>query len=604
MRDATVVWVAREAIAAPVFGLVFAAVAIGGLRGGAQRDVATASLRRVAADRARERAAVGERRRIDALVHDSVLSALLAAAGSSDRWVVRNAAARSVADLEDLSKAVPGGLLSVDEVVARMRQTCSDLDETIPVHAVVPDRSAVVDSRVVAALLEVLGEAVRNSLRHAGTDGRRVHRRIDIAIEAPRARVTITDDGVGFDPARVAMNRLGVSVSILNRVEQLPDAHVTLDSAPGLGTTITVDSPLAIADDNLMAEGARHGSAETLPTTASDVLGLRSTGAVALGVAFLVSEALRPLASVHQAQVHLGSAMAVLCLFAALALLLLPRSDPLPAGAAAGCGLVLLLAAAATVVPLAQPGAYSVTTMWPWAVSTVALAFMAVRGRLGIAWLAAIAIAAAYMAWQLQPGIDIARPISTELLWQFFLLMVCSLFAVTLRRQVRRINATRALAVQLAAERADADARRAERDEQLAYLATTARPLLEAMSGNGSIDHLAERARLIEARLRDRIRARALAAEDVLDAAERARARGVEVTLLDDGGLDPELAAKVRARVTARLEQMVEGRITVRILPPGRKSVCTIVEDSPRGVERIEVPAGAVDWDAGKERVW
>ncbi|GGC56340.1 hypothetical protein IEU95_08165 [Hoyosella rhizosphaerae] len=77
----------------------------------------------------------------------------------------------------------------------------------------------------------------------------------------------------------------------------------------------------------------------------------------------------------------------------------------------------------------------------------------------------------------------------------------------------------------------------------------------------------------------------------------------VVVTLLDDGGLehrDPDLVSVVHATVIVRLEQIIAGRITVRILPSGRESVCTIVEDSPRGAERIDVPVGG---DAGTIRV-
>ncbi len=594
-RDATLVWVARESIAAPVFGLVFAAVAMGALRGGAKRDLATASLRRAAAERARDTASVGERRRIDALIHDSVLSALLAGFAGRDRGVARGAARRALDDLDELSVAVLDGSLAVDEVVARLRHACGDLDESIPVHAVVDDRALVVDARIAAALLEVLGEAVRNSLRHAGPDGRPVRRRVAIGIGATGARLEIHDDGVGFDPARIAVNRLGVSVSILQRVAQLPGARVLIDSAPGAGARIVVESPLSVAGQDHVEVEPGGGSAETRPTTASDILGLRSLGAWVLGVSFLLSEASLPLASVHHAEFHSGSVVAALCLAVALALLLLPSSDPIPVQPSVACGAMLLLAAFAAVGTQNAAGAYSVTSMWPWTFSTVVLAFVAVRGRVGLAWIASVALGVFYWYWQAQPQIDLVRSIITELLWHFLLLMVCSLFAVTLRRQVGRINTTRALTVQLAAEQADAAARGIERDEQLAYLATTARPLLEALGGNGSVDHLAEQARLVEARLRDRIRARALASEEVLDAAERARARGVEVTLLDDGGLDardPDLVRSVRATVVSRLEQIRAGRITVRILPPGRPSVCTIVEDSPRGVERIEVPVG------------
>ena len=71
----------------------------------------------------------------------------------------------------------------------------------------------------------------------------------------------------------------------------------------------------------------------------------------------------------------------------------------------------------------------------------------------------------------------------------------------------------------------------------------------------------------MEAQLRDEIRARALLNESVIKAARDARLRGVEVQLLDDGGLD-DLSENARQsyldEVCKRLDQVKAGKVVIR----------------------------------------
>lgn len=74
-------------------------------------------------------------------------------------------------------------------------------------------------------------------------------------------------------------------------------------------------------------------------------------------------------------------------------------------------------------------------------------------------------------------------------------------------------------------------------------------------------------ARLLEAQLRDDIRGRSLNTDAVKDAIRSARARGVEVQLLDDGGLD-EVSAERRAKIDQAilevLHKVQRGRVVIR----------------------------------------
>jgi hypothetical protein len=74
-------------------------------------------------------------------------------------------------------------------------------------------------------------------------------------------------------------------------------------------------------------------------------------------------------------------------------------------------------------------------------------------------------------------------------------------------------------------------------------------------------------ARLLEATLRDEIRGRGLMSQSIRDAARNARLRGVEVIILDEGGLDHiavEERDQILQKVAVAIGEVTEGRITLR----------------------------------------
>lgn len=106
---------------------------------------------------------------------------------------------------------------------------------------------------VQAAFLRVAQGALSNTVRHAGA------RRADVTVavlrnatsgNAPHAQLTITDDGVGFDPAALQGSHASDSAAgfglraIEERATQLGGSYA-LAAAPGRGVTITVTVPLS-----------------------------------------------------------------------------------------------------------------------------------------------------------------------------------------------------------------------------------------------------------------------------------------------------------------------------------------------------------------------
>ena len=125
----------------------------------------------------------------------------------------------------------------------------------------------------------------------------------------------------------------------------------------------------------------------------------------------------------------------------------------------------------------------------------------------------------------------------------------------------------RALAIDTAT--AASSAARTERTERLNQTLKEVLPLLEIISDSKGNLTKAERlkAQLTEAELRDQIRGRNLLSIDVVSETRNARMRGIEVQLLDDGGLD-DLSQEDRRpylwEVASRLKGVKAGKVVIR----------------------------------------
>jgi len=86
-------------------------------------------------------------------------------------------------------------------------------------------------------LFRVVQEALSNVRKHSGAA------RVSVAIRSTRTFVdlAVTDDGHGFDPRRLAHDRLGLA-GISERVRLLGGA-VEIETSPGAGTTVRATLP-------------------------------------------------------------------------------------------------------------------------------------------------------------------------------------------------------------------------------------------------------------------------------------------------------------------------------------------------------------------------
>jgi signal transduction histidine kinase len=87
-------------------------------------------------------------------------------------------------------------------------------------------------------LLRIAQEAIHNSLRHA----RARHLGVSLRQEDGRLRLTVTDDGVGFDPAAAAVRSTHLGLTSMEERAQRVGATLEIRSTPGIGTTVLLEA--------------------------------------------------------------------------------------------------------------------------------------------------------------------------------------------------------------------------------------------------------------------------------------------------------------------------------------------------------------------------
>lgn len=229
------------------FAIVFCSLFVGGavmaLRTGRLLDETAEDTHTTAAAAAAQAARLEERERFDGLIHDSVMATLRAGAGSTPHETVQELAALTIAELDDVRAegARAERAWGVDECLELLRTTAHAVDSEVQVDVrnEAGSSSARIPAEVVRALAAAQGEALRNSVRHAGPQA---WRSIRVLAQPEMIGVEVRDDGVGFDPAEVSPRCLGIPVSIRRRMMRV-GGWAQVESMPGAGTAVRVGWP-------------------------------------------------------------------------------------------------------------------------------------------------------------------------------------------------------------------------------------------------------------------------------------------------------------------------------------------------------------------------
>ncbi|MEW2016244.1 hypothetical protein [Rhodococcus sp. NPDC076796] len=322
-----------------------------------------------------------------------------------------------------------------------------------------------------------------------------------------------------------------------------------------------------------------------------DLLSMKSTAAYAVAVFYVLACAVCATATLDGVSAVWPPYAAVLVFAGAVVVLLGAPGDPLGTRATALLTVSGPVAASAVFAVLPVPLTGSLQT-WPLGMSVVIYTFMCVRGRTLAAWLGLALTMSVAIGWAAMTGQGFLYGLSFSAI-NIAPLLMSTFFAFTIRPLAAAIFALRTQSTVRIASRAAAAAVLEERDARLASLDALARPLLQRIAdGPDPTDEEVLACRLLEAELRDTLRARGLVRPDLARAARSARARGVEVMMLDDrspNALDDVVRERIVTAASSALDAAEAGAVTVRLLPPGRPVAATILlDDLGEGAHRVE----------------
>ena len=556
---------------------------------------------------AERRAVVLARRSANAFVHDDILSALIpAATGRVDGERAARAAVEAIAALSDAGAAAwTAPPATAREMSAALERMAASFPVRIDVHTRI-DGETDLPPAVARALLLAARQAVANSVRHADPTGRGVRRSIALDCRDGALSIRVEDDGVGF-AASARSDCLGITDSIERRGADA-GVRVEIRSAPGEGAAVVLRwEP---AEPTGAAEPVGEGE-ELAERTGCGAGGATGAGGPRGPVDATASEAVfLPVMETPSARTivliivafHLGSVLlhwseyriawvspACFLLLAACTWLLVRRwSGAMPMSAAWAVAVAVGAANGAqlaVIVSRPSPG----WDHWTAGAGTFLACGLVLRGRGRQAWAAMALMVAGTTAWTLATGGSLLV-VGAYNGGHALTLALWSLTAMWSDRAYRAIGFQQRRLQSLRAQRRAEEETERVLMEARASVARRALPVLREIASGVIDEGIRTRARLLEAELRDEIRAACFTGTAVVGAARRARARGVDVVLLDDAGSTaegmteaPPTEGSERSRlvkVVARfLEGVDRGRVVVRVPPRSRGLLVVATRD-------------------------
>ncbi|MGV8913414.1 MAG: sensor histidine kinase [Rhodoglobus sp.] len=211
----------------------------------------------------RQHATEVERVQVDSIVHDSVLTTLISAARAYNPEAERLSAVmagNAIGHLKEAAATSPDDISTVQATELAQRVVASA--ELMASNFTFSIRSVGARSLPAVAAEAVHSAAVQamvNSLQHAG--GAEVTRSVVVrGLEGNGIEVLVTDSGRGFDLDRVPQERLGVRVSIVERVANA-GGRTAIASVPGAGTEVCIQWPYGTeADESVDFDDSEEGA--------------------------------------------------------------------------------------------------------------------------------------------------------------------------------------------------------------------------------------------------------------------------------------------------------------------------------------------------------
>ena len=207
-------------------------------------------------DQSRELAVLQERTRLARDLHDSVTQSLYSLVLLTEGWRrllsagsglqnedylgrIGEIAQQALCEMRLLIHELRPPILEEEGFVGAVRKRLDAVEKRVGIEArVVMDDLVELPASLEEGLYRITQEALNNALKHAGAKNELVH----IRVRDQTVMLEITDDGQGFD-LQAARNRGGMGLnSMAERVREMKGT-LTIETAPGAGTTVRVDVP-------------------------------------------------------------------------------------------------------------------------------------------------------------------------------------------------------------------------------------------------------------------------------------------------------------------------------------------------------------------------
>jgi signal transduction histidine kinase len=181
-----------------------------------------------------------EQSRLDALVHDSVLTTLLVASKAKtpeEISLARESASEALRRLDSDNASL--------ETVTAITQVSFFESLQNRIHEVHPSfevtvqqsNSSLVPEQISEALTEATLQAVDNSTKHGGGSAKRS---VLLQSQGTGLKIVVSDTGKGFRASKIPKDRLGIQLSIIDRVKSV-GGRVFIRSEPGKGTDVVLE---------------------------------------------------------------------------------------------------------------------------------------------------------------------------------------------------------------------------------------------------------------------------------------------------------------------------------------------------------------------------
>ena len=306
---------------------------------------------------------------------------------------------------------------------------------------------------------------------------------------------------------------------------------------------------------------------------------------------FILTQWVLALNTLHIVLAPWVSLVALLIVTLSSLIVMNPGPFPLPTGPTA-------LVVVSVIVSTAMVTWNLPTDVWPgyasWHLGANAFVLIALglRGRVAASWVAMAAMTAICVAWTLSTGRSALDAIAF-IDRQAALLLVGTIFSLSLRPIARAIEKYHDSDRRRTAQEAETAAGERERQRQAARLRAGVKPILQQIAANQLTEQDRDHIRVLEASLRDEIRAGALLHEPLTSSVKKARERGVDLLLLDDsGGVLPAgpIHRDAIAWAAGAVDAVEHGSIVIRMPPPRDDRIASISIEDAAHSRAIEFP--------------